>query len=149
MAKRRLCLGPTSVITALHYLHCPSAWVCFPEHMATITRAGCSRNISSVAVGPTTVDAPVNCQALPQRLLFPQPSGSPICKPRWPSEQEVLGGSSSWCWIPRLRNPMSGSDHSLLRNNICCCSCSHVYGFPTLGCGFWLYCVSSPATKSR
>ena len=24
LAKRRLCLGPAGVITALHYLHCPS-----------------------------------------------------------------------------------------------------------------------------
>ena len=27
LAKRRLCLGPAGVITALHYLHCPSEFV--------------------------------------------------------------------------------------------------------------------------
>ena len=30
MAKKRLCPGP-----ALHHLHCPSEWVCFPERVAT------------------------------------------------------------------------------------------------------------------
>ena len=32
--KRKLCLGPASVITALHYPHCPSEWVCFLERLA-------------------------------------------------------------------------------------------------------------------
>ena len=39
---------------------------------------------------------------VPSKSLFPQPCGSFVIKPHWPSKSEFPGGSQSLCCIPRL-----------------------------------------------